>query len=240
LNGIRGDYDTAIRLCLDAVTVRERAGISSANPSYFLSTFYNVIGEPESGLEWAQMAEDQLKSMPIVMNRARLNQVWSLVQLGRIAEAQLLLEDIREDVLHSGTESHLAWLHFVTGILEREQGDMDLAISSMEQGLKIYEQHGTAMIMELIFLHQLSITEVLSCSGGEIFSPSLAILEERAISEDLPGILGQVLLLKGNIAIQNNDEVILQEILPQLRSIIEEENILFLKPYLEQIQRGLH
>ncbi|MFW9793564.1 MAG: hypothetical protein ACFFEE_04630 [Candidatus Thorarchaeota archaeon] len=239
LNAIKGDFDKAIELCLDAVTVKERAGLSSANPAYYLSTFYNVIGEPESGLDWGRMAEEQLKSSPIVINRARLNQVWSLVQLGRITEAQSLLDTIREPVMQSGTESHLAWLHFVTGILEREQGDLALAISSMEQGLKIYEQHGTALIMELIFLYQLAITEVLSCHTGEVVSPSLAILEEKAITEDLPGILGQVLLLKTDIAIQNNDDAVLRETIPQLRSIIEEDNIQYLKPHYENLQRRL-
>lgn len=239
INAIRGDYDRAIKLCLDAVTFKERAGLSSANPSYFLSTFYNVIGEPESGLEWGQMAEEQFKRSPIVMNRAILNQVWSLVQMGRLIEAQSLLDIVREPVIQSGTESHLAWLHFVTGILEREQGDLALAISSMEQGLKIYEQQGTALIMEVIFLYQLAVTEVLSCRGGEIVSPSLAILEEMAISGNLPGILGQVLLLKANIAIQNSDDAFLREIIPQLRSIIEEDNIHFLKPYYERLQKRM-
>ena len=239
LDAIRGDFDSAIKLCLEAVTVRERAGLSSANPSYFLSTFYNIIGDPESALEWGQMAEDQFRINPVTMNRARLNQVWSLALLGRISEAQLLLDDIQKEVIHSGAESQLAWLHFATGILEREQGELDLAISSMEQGLKIYEQQGTALIMELIFLYQLAITEVLSCNDGDIISPSLAILEEKAITEDLPGILGQVLLLKANIAIQNNEDAVLREIIPQLRSIIEEDNIFFLKPYYEQLHERL-
>jgi tetratricopeptide (TPR) repeat protein len=239
LNAIRGDFDAAIKMCLDAVNLKERAGLNSANASYFLSTFYNVIGEPESGLEWGRMAEEQLKRSPIVMNRARLNQVWSLTQLGRIIEAQALLETLQEPVIQSGTESHLAWLHFVTGILEREQGDLALAISSIEQGLKIYEQQGTALIIELIFLYELAVTEVLSCYGAEIVSPSLAILEEKAVSEDLPGILGQVLLLKANIAIQNNDDAALREIIPKLGLIIEEDNITFLKPYYASLQRRL-
>lgn len=239
LNAIRGDYDTAIKMCLDSVTLKERAGLNSANPSYYLSTYYNVIGEPESGLEWGRMAEDQLKRSPIVMNRARLNQVWSLIQLERITEAKSLLETLQQPVIQSGVETQLAWLHFVTGILEREQGDLDLAISSIEQGLKIYEQQGTALVIEIIFLYQLAITEVLSCNGEEVVSPTLAVLEEKAISGDLPGILAQVLLLKADIAIQNNDYDILREIIPQLRSVIEENNIHFLKPYFTSLQSRL-
>jgi len=235
LDAVRGEFDKAIKRLLDAVTIRERAGDTTANPSYFLSTFYNVIGEPESGLDWARMTEEQIKGVPTVIDRARLNQTWSLILLGRTAEAQLLLDSIRESAVKSGIESHLAWLHFVTGILEREQGDLALAISSIEQGLKIYEQQGTAILMEFIFLHQLAKAEVLSCNAGEVVSPSLAILEEKAVSEDLPGFMGMVLVLKADIAIMNNDDVLLREIIPQLQSLCDEKNLQFLKPHLESL-----
>jgi len=147
----------------------------------------------------------------------------------------LLLDTTRESVVKSGIESQLAWLHFVTGILEREQGDLALAISSIEQGLKIYEQQGTALLMELIFSYQLAKAEVLSCYEGNVVSPSLAILEEKALTEDLPGILGQVLLLKADIAYLNNDEALLREIIPQLQSLLEKKNLQFLKPHRDRL-----
>ncbi|MHA1577702.1 MAG: hypothetical protein ACTSU3_10115 [Candidatus Thorarchaeota archaeon] len=239
LDAIRGDFDIAISRLLDAVNIRERAGSSTANPSYFLSTFYNVIGEPESGLEWGLMTEEQFKGTPMMIDRARMNQIWSLIMLGRKAEAQLLLESNRESIVKSGVESQLAWLHFVTGILEREQGDLTLAISSIEQGLKIYEQQGTAILMELIFSYELAKAEVLSCSEREVVSPSLALLEEKALTEDLPGILGQVLLLKAEIALLNNDHTLLREIIPQLQSLCDQKNLQFLKPHYDRLVNRL-
>lgn len=239
LRAIRGEFDTAIEGFLKAVTIRERAGLNSGNPSYYLSTFYNLIGEPESGLEWGRMAEDQFRSRPHLVNRAILNQAWSLIILDRATEAQILIDTINESILKSGDESQLAWLHFVTGILEIDNGDISSALDSIEQALRIYERPGTAILMELIFLYQLAKVEVLSRNSEEVLSPSLALLEERAISEDLPGYLGEVLLLKADIAIANNDDALLREIIPQIRSLSENEDLKFLKIRFESLQNKL-
>ncbi len=239
LDAIRGEFDSAIRGCLRAVTIRERAGLNTGNASYYLSLFYNTIGEPASGLEWGRMAEDQFKSRPNLINRAILNQIWSLILLKRLTEAQALIDMSRESILKSGDESQLAWFYFVTGVFELEQGDSSLAVSSIEQGLRIYEQQGSSFLMELFFLHQLAKIEVLSGGTEEVVYPSLAILEDKALYEDLPGILGQVLLLKADLAILSNNEALLREIIPQLRSLSEKENLQFLKPYFDRLLRRL-
>ncbi|MFW9958087.1 MAG: hypothetical protein ACFFCT_08450 [Candidatus Odinarchaeota archaeon] len=229
LDAIRGEFDSAIKRCLQAVNFRERAGLDSGNASYFLALFYNIVGEAESGLEWGQMAEDQLKNRPYLINRAILNQIWSLILLKRLTEAQVLLDSVRESIMKSGDEKQLAWLHYVTGALEIEQGEYSLALSSIEQALRIIEKQQSAYMMELFFLHQLAMIEVSTSPSDEIISPSLAILEDKALSEDLPGILGQVLLLKAEIAIVDNDEAVLREIVSQLRLLTENENLRFLK-----------
>lgn len=239
LDAIRGEFDSAIRCCLETVTIRERAGLSTANAAYYLSLFYNVIGEPASGLEWGRMAEDQFKSRPNLINRAMLNQIWSLILLKRITEAQALTDLSREPILKSGDVNQIAWLHFVTGVFELEQGDPSLALSSVEQGLRIYEEEGSSLLMELFFLYQLAKIEILSCSLEEVVSPSLAILEEKALSEDLPGILGLVLLLKAEIGIMTNDDALLREIIPHLQLLSEKENLQFLKPFFDSLSRRL-
>ncbi|MBY8998360.1 MAG: hypothetical protein KGD60_11570 [Candidatus Thorarchaeota archaeon] len=239
IEAIRGDFDSAIKRNLQVVTIRERAGLNSGNASLLLSILYNVVGDPESGFEWACMAEDQFKSRPYLINRAVLNQCWSLILLKRMPEAQILLDTSRESILKSGDESQLAWLHFVTGILEMVQGDFTLALSSIEQALRIYEKQGWAYNIQLLFWHHLAKIEVYSSDTADIVSPSLALLEDKAISEDLPGILGQVFLLKADIAVLNNDEALLRDIIQQLRSLIEKENLDFLNPYFEGLLERL-
>ncbi|MFX0045039.1 MAG: hypothetical protein ACFE8Z_04275 [Candidatus Hermodarchaeota archaeon] len=239
LDAVRGDFDSAIRRCLQVVSIRERAGLNAGNAALLLSILYNIIGEAESGFEWGCMAEDQFKSRPYMINRAVLIQIWSLILLKRLPEAQILLDTTRESILKSGDESQLAWLHFATGVLEMDRGEYSLASSSIEQALRIYEQFGWSYNIQLMFLHHLAKIEVYSSDPAEIVSPSLAILEEKALSDDLPGILGQVLLLKADIAILNDDESSLREIIPQLESLTENENLQFLRPYFDTLLRKL-
>jgi len=238
-DSIRGDFDNAIKRLLDVVSLRERAGLNFGNAAHFLSMIYNVIGDYESGLEWGCMAEDQFKSRSYLINRAVLDQIWSLILLKRLTEAQVLIDATRESVLKSGDESHLAWFHFVTGLMDAEQGDFSAAASSIEQGLRIYEQMGTALVTELIFLHELARIEVSSCTSEEMVSPSLAILEDKAVSGNLTGYLGQVLVLKGEFAIMTGDEALLREVTEQLQAISEKEDLPYLKPHFERLLRNL-
>ena len=69
--------------------------------------------------------------------------------------------------------------------------------------------------------------------------PSLAILEDKALSEYRPGIHGQVLLLKAELAIMKNDDAQLREIIQQLRKLIETENLHFLESQYESLLRKL-
>lgn len=239
LDAVRGEYDKAITGCLKAVNILERAGLDSGNPASFLAIFYNIIGEPESGLEWGRMTEDQFKGRPFLIYHAVLFQIWSLILLNRLTEAQALVDTSRESILKSGNEDQLAWFHFVSGLLEMERGDLSLALSSIEQGLKIYEQQGSALLMENIFLYQLAKIEIMSSTPEEAVSPSLAVLEERAISEDLPGILGQVLLLKAEISLLNNEDTYLRETVKQLQSLIEKHDLEYLTPFFENLKRRL-
>ena len=128
------------------------------------------------------MAEDQFRSRPSLINRALLNQVWSLILLKRLPEAQILLDVSQESILKSGDESQLAWLYFVTGIMEMEQGDFALAFTSIEQALSIYGKQGYAYNIRLMFLLHLAKVEICSSDPSNIVTPSLEILEETAVS----------------------------------------------------------
>ncbi len=235
LDAIRGDFDSAIKRYSESVTIRERAGVESGNESLFLSVLYNIIGEPESGLDWGRMAEDQFKGRPYMINRSVLSQIWSLILLKRLPEAQIILDTTRESILKSGDEGQLAWLHFVTGVWEIEHGQFSLAASSIEQALRIYEKYNWSYTTQIVFLHHLAKIDVYSSDTGEGVFPSLAIFEDKANTENLPGIQGQVLLLKAKLAIVKDDEALLREIMSQLRSLIENDNLHFLKPYMENL-----
>lgn len=239
LDVIRGDFDGAIRLLLQSVSIREQASLNTGNASLLLSVVYNIVDDAESGLAWGQMAEDQFKSRPYMINRGVLIQIWSLILMGKMTEAQILLDTTRESVLKSGDEQQLAWLHFVTGVLEIDRGDFSLASSSIDQALRIYENYQWGALYETTFLYHLAKIEVYSADTADTVCPSLAILEDKAISDDRPGIQGQVLLLKAELAILKDDEAQLREIIPQLLKLIETENLSFLEAHYELLLRKL-
>ncbi|MFW9847132.1 MAG: hypothetical protein ACFFD6_10310, partial [Candidatus Thorarchaeota archaeon] len=214
---------------------RERAGLNTGNASLFLSNFYNTILEPESGYEWACMAEAQFKSRPYLINRAILAQIWSLILLNQLSDAETLIDASRESILKSGDETQLAWLHFVNGMFDMEHGDYSSASNSIEQALRIYEQQDWSYETQLNFLYHLAKIEVYACDTRDIVSPSLAILEDKALSEDLPGVLGQVLLLKADIALMEGDDSNARRILQELRFLSKKENLLYMYPLIDRM-----
>ena len=152
LEMIRGEFTSAIENYLKVVSIRESFGSETAIPAFMLSSLYNSIEEYESGLEWGRMAEDQSKNRPFYKPRAVLSQVWSLVMLDRISEAELILDSVHESILKSGQETHMGWLYFVTGIIEYSKGDPTLAMSNIEESLKIFETHEGALRYRNMFL----------------------------------------------------------------------------------------
>lgn len=233
LEAIRGEFNYAIEHYLETVSIRESLGIETGNISLVLSALYNIMGEFESGLEWAQMAEDQYKTRPKHIPRAILNQVWSLIALGRIAEANLLLDTVQEPIIKSGQETHLAWLHFINGLIEYNEGDFVSASSSIEEALKIYETRDGTMMIQLLFLYHLAKIEISQSEIDTEVYPYLALLEEKSISEDLPGIMGQTLLLKAELALFKNDDSLLRDIVQKLNSLTQEPSMEFLVPPLK-------
>jgi tetratricopeptide (TPR) repeat protein len=233
LESIRGIFDAAIKHFLQSISIKERVGLNVANDSWELSTVYNMIGESESGLEWARMTEDQYKSRPLLKPHAILNQAWSLILLGQETEALILIDSIREEIMKSGRESLLAWLHFVTGVLEMHDGDYTSAASSIEEALRIYEMQRDVPLFQLICLYHLARIEATTSQVNEELSPSLAVLEEKALEEDLPGFLGLVHFLKGELALANNDDSTLRDSVQRLQPLSEMEGMKFLKPFLK-------
>ena len=64
-------------------------------------------------------------------------------------------------------------------------------------------------------------------------------MEEKAISDDLPGILGQALLLRAKLAYVRGDEGALRELAEKVRTLGENPSMVFLNEGLEHLlKRG--
>jgi ATP/maltotriose-dependent transcriptional regulator MalT len=239
LEMIRGEFTCAIENYLKVVSIREGLNLETGLPALMLSSLYNNIGEYESGLEWALMANDQFVNKPQLKPRAVMCQVWALVLLNRLSEAELLLDTVHESVLKSGYESHLGWLNFVTGLIEYTKDDATAAMSNMEESLKIFETLEGALRYRNMPLYYLAKLEVALADATTEVLPYLTILEERATSEDLPGILGQALLLKFDLALIQNDDSALRDVVQRLTTLSQEPCLSFLSPFMERLMNRL-
>lgn len=236
---IRGEFASAINNYLKVVSIRESIAIETGVPSLMLSYLYNIVGEYGSGLEWGRMAGDQFKGRPSRKPRAVMSQVWSLVLLDQLSEAELILDTVHETVLKSGRESHLGWLNFTLGLIEFSKGNVTAAMSNLEESLKIFESHDGLKRHRNMSHYYLARIEVAQAEVDTKVLPYLALLEEISTAENLPGILGQVLLLKCELALIQNDDSILRDTIQRLRDLAQEPGLSFLLPFIEDIMNRI-
>ncbi|MFW9975687.1 MAG: hypothetical protein ACFFDQ_10500 [Candidatus Thorarchaeota archaeon] len=239
LDAIRGEYNFAIERNLEVIRIRENLGLSLGIYALMLSTVYNAIGEPESGLEWAKLAEQDFEAHPGLKPRSILNQAWSYCLMNRSNEAAILLDSVREMVLKSGMEGILAWFYFVTGVKDMIDGNLDAGKKNIEDAMDLYE--GKPFYENsLIFMHYLAqldaITVLTSASPvNDVALNWLRHLEEKARADDLPGILGQCLVLKALVTRFQNDIESFNETLYEISAISTEPGSSFLSGPLNRL-----
>ncbi len=243
LYATRGEYDQAIKRTLESIRIRESMDLPRSSQAILLSTVYIAIGDPNAGLEWARYAEVDFDSNPSQYPRAILNQAWSLILLGRKTEARVLIDTIHEDVMKSGLEVLLAWLYFVTGVIDLDEGNLDSATSNIRNALDLYEGK-SAIENALIFLYYLARIDVFqACRKADTVTsdgslPWLTLLEERAKSDDLPGILGLSHILRARMALAINDDDSLRASVDAIRTLSREFNLPFLDSTLDAILKS--
>ncbi len=243
LESIRGKYDLAIEYNLECVKIWETIGMPIGMFALTLSTLYNVTGDSDAGLEWGKMAESELASRPMMQPRAILNQAWSEVLKRNLIEAEILLDSIQSSILKSGLESNLAWLYFVTSVIDSIEGDFASAASNVEESMDIYERTG-GLVSFFICLNHRALIEVtdpesgISLGNTNRVGPWLMLLEEKARSEDLPGILGLALLHKARWLSARGEGEEANNILSEVEFLIAKEKLEFLMPYLHRLQNS--
>lgn len=244
LDATRGEYNLAIERNLEAIRIRESLNLPIGIYAIMLSTLYNAMGDPDAGLEWARMAEVDSIVHPAVKPKSILHQAWSLILMKKFTEAQVFLDSVRESILKAGIETMLAWFYFVSGVFEMAKGNFDAAAKSIEDAIELYEGKGhfeNALIF-LQYLAQLDLCRADISSGKVLDSsemPWLMLLEEKAVSDDLPGILGQVHLMKVKLAIEQNDNDSLRQSISKLRSLGTEPSMNYLNVRLDRILRSV-
>ncbi|MGY5876825.1 MAG: hypothetical protein RTU30_13835 [Candidatus Thorarchaeota archaeon] len=240
IEAIRGEYDQAIEHLLRSITLRQGLGKPIGAYAITLSTLYNVTKNAQAGIEWAKMAEVDLQ--PSYKPRAGLNQVWSFLLQKKLTEAQFILDSIQDSILKSGLESHLASYYMITGILDMVEGNYSNAGSSMQEALDIFERQGAMMSVNIctVFLANIEVYSFESTYSPDQkpgTGPWLTLLEEKATSEDLPGILGQTLVLKAKLHLIQNMHEDFVIVVQRLNNLVKERELYFLQQSLDSLMK---
>ena len=203
---MRGEYSEAYDLNLENLKSLESIGAEGGTYIHNLSVMCNEMGNGREALEWAQQAVTAYDKMPLFRPVAHFDVAWSLVNLGRLSEAEEHMKLAREYLVKSGYESVLAIEQMVNGVLERAQGDYESAMDSFQRALDINlkeRRHNRATSCMV----RLAETEVM----------------------DLPGVIGLALYLKGELRLKQGRLIEAQELEYEVQKMAEFPGLAYLK-----------
>ncbi|MFW9921137.1 MAG: hypothetical protein ACFFED_16160 [Candidatus Thorarchaeota archaeon] len=242
LESIQGNYDRAIEYNLECIVIWQSIGMPTGMFGLTLSTLYNLIGDQNTALEWAKMAESELLSKPMLQPRAVLNQAWALAESGKILKARQLVDSIRDSILKSGLESNLGWLYLIDSIIEPLEGNYYSAANHVEESLDIYER-ARGYFSYYICLHQRAKIEVSSIDLETTLTKTeqpgtwLLLLEEKARKENLQGLLAQALILQVEFFNKVGNEFKAESVLEELKDLMKEGEFSFLESRVKELER---
>jgi len=240
----RGEYDAAVRSLENGLELREKLhpGLS---PRYFpaaLSRAFRRMGLVEEALEWAKIgleAEPILSATPSVGLKVTGNLCVSiaLALLGRVEEVKPYYDIGSELVLKSGVELWLSDMYLCRGLIERAEGRITDALVSFEDALDIVGRlKRQGRINECLFL--LAETEIqhhfdTRKGDGILALHWIGVMEEMARRKNLPGVLGQALLLKASIQLHQHNNETARATLHQVRELSKNPGTRFLQDKIE-------
>jgi tetratricopeptide (TPR) repeat protein len=244
----RGEYDAAVRSYEESLQRREMShpGQSQRFIPTCLSRAFRRMGLYEEALEWARMAlaqEPILSRIPAqgLTVTASINMSAALALLGRIEEAKEYCETANQMTLKVGSELWLSDTYFCTGLIERSEGNLIDAMANFERAFEIIERlERQGRINEcLLVLAETEIQLNHEKRKGPIDQSAshwLNLAEEMARRKDLPGVLGQVLLLKAKIELLQSDFGSAEIILNQVRDLSEKPGSRFLQQKMTSLK----
>lgn len=234
---IRGEYDFSIELYLESI---DRMDGKHTNPHYGsiainLSRIYLEINRPEDALEWAQMSLEKGffpgPDPAAHSNHFRVSN--ALAMLGKVEEAEQHLDFAKGEMLRTGSDLHVAEVHYSTGLIEAAKGNFKDAIWSFSQALEIYEKQPRQTRINSC-LRRLAEIEVAlyEPDDSDPATPWLTRLEETARNREFPGYLGFALFSKAYLKLKQNRLNDAKEILEELIEISKKEGTRYLQPLI--------
>ncbi len=163
------------------------------------SRIYATMGRGSEALEWIDHAFDLVGTATYPdLYIAKSN---ALALLGRVKEAEALLDIVGPQVMKTGQELLLGRYYYASGLLELAKGDILTANRSLEDAQEIFSRYGNVLMQNQALL-ALAKAEMLNSNRlprrqmSTVPGKWLTKLESHAQTHHLPGIKLQVALLK--------------------------------------------
>ena len=213
LHRSRGEFTATIKCYLKCIQCMQ-----SVNPKTTgrfipnnLALTNNLISDGEEALEWARMsieAKSFTSMNPSLRANSYLNMARALIILERLDEAEYFLDIGRKLTMDVGINRALARTYVVTGLLERARGDIQTALQTIEQGLKIWKGKNR-QFPNIEILYSLAETEIMLFThyddqNQDDVGPWLTLFETEARERDCPGYIGLALLLKAQLRLNQS------------------------------------
>ncbi|TFF86240.1 tetratricopeptide repeat protein [Candidatus Thorarchaeota archaeon] len=236
---IIGEYDEAIDYYSRAIELNQSLGFPDYTPMMNLAVIYGNLGMIDRALEYAQLAVKTQEESGVPAAAPRTEMARALALAGRIDEATEYVESGGEVAFQLKSKRELGRYYLVRGMIDREQGDIDQAISMFRRGLRIADAEGNPYHILQILL-QLAETEAIRFAemGNEesaaASSIALSRMEQITEEQNLPGLSIQVALLKSDFEILKGNKANAHVYLEQARSMSEEANIVSLKGIIDE------
>ncbi|MFX0091142.1 MAG: tetratricopeptide repeat protein [Candidatus Hodarchaeota archaeon] len=199
-----GEYDQALECYLESNKLFELAyGIPNYYATLNISVLYGNLGETEKALNHAKKVLTFAKKRDPGDPAPYTEMGRALILSGRLQDAFEYLETGGELAFKVGSKKELARYYLVRGMFDREKGDIESAVLTLQRGLRIAEDIDNFYHTLQILLHLAEAEVVLYANEGRkhATNPEIALsrLEQIAREQNLPGLLVQMILLRAEL-----------------------------------------
>lgn len=226
----RGELGEAFDCQLESILMQGEIGdvdnVSASN----MAGLYLVSGDKESAREWyntVRAAEDDLGPY------ALFGDAEYYLSLGKIEEAESVLDRARELTLSLGLETALGRLYRITGDVEVAKGDLESAMDSIQRALEINERASRQLRVRLCLVKlaeiELKMFIPTKMNRDDKFSgPWMERLEREIEENDIPGHYGRFLLFQSELRMLQGRHDEAEDILDSVLEMTDNSGMRFL------------
>jgi len=245
----RGEFDIAADYHLSAIEIAEKRHtyITRRGSPVGLAFIYNEIGCFNDALEWSRLATDQEEVQPnsYLTGAAigHLQMARAQASLGLAEEAAAEIELGHNILLKSGSELAQVDYYLACGILDRLQGDIASAVTSFEKALEVSEKARNqsrinSSLTQLVECELMIFNPTRDNRFTDSSGPRMTQLELMARAQNLPGILGLVLLQKAELRLMQGRDDDTSVLFKEVEILSEQYSLRFLKDSLMQLTKA--